>query len=228
MVNKSVTENPEGNVQVQKGPLTPPTGSKQPPPGGQVSSETPPTYTKESEEKAVVDAVHQALSKVGRTAEAFELREAAVTAGEKSFAQERQVRREAELQAARDEPEKITDIRAKHAAEDTNVKVAGLEAELKAKEEIDKLREADAVKTTQESSARALAAELTVDPDKLLTLSKLTDGSKEAITAMAQGLPKVDPSKPPVKLDPGVTSGVPRAKTASEKVSASLVKMSKQ
>ncbi len=176
--------------------------------GKQETSKDPVTFTSEQVAASNKKAAEDALSAAGRTAKAFEQREAAVKASEQKAAAEVLVRREAELKAIPiDDAQGLTDLRARHRAEDTISRLAKLESELEEERARGKQRDTEAVQTTQESSTRALAASLNVDPNTLLTLSKLTDGSKEAIEAMANGLPKTGEAKPVILSDSGKTGG---------------------
>ena len=173
--------------------------------GNKGTSDT--TFTSEQMAASSKKAAEDALSAAGRTAKAFEQREAAVKASEERGAAEVLARREAELKAIpTDDAQSQTDTRARHRAEDANVRLAKVEAELEAEKVKGTQRDSDAARTTQEIRTREIAARLKVDPVLLRKLVSTTDGSIEAIEAEANILPKVE-IKPPILSDSGKTAG---------------------
>ena len=113
---------------------------------------------------------------------------------------------ERERERYRDEPDKLTAI-------DERVKRRGVETELadvrqELSEKNERLQEAERKESesTKERNAREIATRLNVDPKLLVRLSKLTDGSSEAIEVEAQGLPKLSETKT-LLADSGKTIG---------------------
>ncbi|KKL65545.1 hypothetical protein LCGC14_2153910 [marine sediment metagenome] len=179
------------------------------------SEKTPETLTKEQVQEITHKAVSDALSKAGRDVKALEQRAEALRTSEEKHTQVVQARRERELENVRDDTGALKDTRAKHKLEDTNAELAKTKSELDAEREKGKQRDEVVAKTTQEQNAREIATRLNVNEKTLLTLSKHTDGSKEAVEAMAQALPKMGEMKKPVTPDSGKTIGGEQAPDSS-------------
>ncbi len=174
---------------------------------GTTPAEETQTLTKAQAEEMVTKAVQKARIDAGRDAKTLEQREQAVKTKEEKHAQAVQARREREIEDVRDDAGALKDTRAKHKLEDTNAELAKTKSELDAEREKGKQRDEVVAKTTQEQNAREIATRLNVDEKTLSALSKHTDGSKEAIEAMAQALPKMGEVKKPVTPDSGKTIG---------------------
>ena len=178
--------------------------------GAKGTSKDPETFTKESENKAVSDA----LSAVGRDAKSITEKtvkaEKLLGNAQKILdeAQEKQRRDdEAAQEAARGNPEQLSALQEKQAHRETKSKLTKTEQELSERDERLKLIDGEKAEVTKESSAREIATRLDVDTNSLVKLAKLTDGSKEAIEEIAKSLPKKGEEKPPLKLVPGATIG---------------------
>ena len=72
-------------------------------------------------------------------------------------------------------------------------------------EELSEIRKASQ-EVIKQSQARAIAERLGVDADRLISLSRFTDGSAEAMEGIAKELPKAT-RRPPVKTDLGGRGG---------------------
>jgi len=164
------------------------------------SEKTPETFTKEQRDKAVSDA----LSKAGRTATAFEKREAANKAAEDRIVQERKDRDQAELDATKGDPEARSAIEERHKHRETKSKLAQVTQELDVEKEKSKEASAQAVEIDRTVKAAEIAARHDVD---LGALIKFTDGSPEAMEELAKSLPKKGGGKPSVRLDSGRMTG---------------------
>ena len=176
----------------------------------ETSEQTPEPYTKESEGKAVSDA----LSAAGRDAKSITDK---TTKAEKLLldaqgimdkAREQQKKRDdQELEDAKDNPEQLSALQEKQKHRETKSELAKTKQELSERDERLKLIDGEKAEVTKESSAREIATRLDVDANSLVKLAKLTDGSKEAIEEIAKSLPKKGEAKPPLKLIPGATIG---------------------
>jgi len=173
---------------------------------------TPQTMSREEHEKAVQKAVLDArsavLADVGRVRkEAADALARAQSATERLARMEKE-REEAELAAARDDPEKLTAVQERQRRRQTEADLEVARTELsthKTRLAEYETREAEATKMTR---AQEIAARLNVDPARLTKLVKLTDGSPEAIEEVAKELPKVeDGKKPGFKPDSNSTVG---------------------
>ncbi len=178
--------------------------------GTKGTSEQPETFTKDSQEKAVSDA----LSKAGRdaksitdkTSKAEKLLENAQGIMDKAKAKQQQDD-EAELEAAKGDNERLSALQERQAHRGTKSELAESKRELSDRDERLKLIDGEKAEATKESSAREIATRLDVDANSLVKLAKLTDGSKEAIEEIASSLPKKGETKPSLKLDPGGVTG---------------------
>lgn len=103
---------------------------------------------------------------------------------------------ERELEAHKDDPAEIRRIRAEQKAKEVESKLATREQELSAEREKLKTFEVEKAEATKTQTIGAIAKRLDVDVEKLIKLSKHTDGSPEAIEEIAKELPKVNPKKP--------------------------------
>ncbi len=155
------------------------------------------TFTQTDIDKIRSDAA----AEVGRAAKAAEdASKSAQRANERTNKYIEQSRI-AELEAKRDEPDALSVIRARHAKEELEDKLAAKDAEL---ESVNKTVEDLKVKTQQSAKsvdAQEIASRLQVDVSDLLNF---TDGSKEAMEGLAQKLSK---TKVPLRVDPGGGTG---------------------
>jgi len=174
---------------------------------GQTSEQTTEAFTREQHETEKQKAVSDALSAAGRTAKALETREAAVRVTEEKATQAQKAKDDAELEAARGDSDEMSRIQTRQQLREAKAKLAKAEQELSEEREKGKQRDAEAAQTTLEVNAWKAAKRLDVDAETLLKLVKFTDGSKEAIEAIGQTLPKKGEAKPPLKTDSGKTIG---------------------
>lgn len=159
------------------------------------NTDTPISYTPEQLQKAIEKATRDARTAV--MAEAGRVR----SEGEKSLqkAQEALVRmekiqqeqEEAELREAQDEPDALASIRVRHEARKLKADLESKSTELEMarnqlRELTDKEKEA-----TKSSIAQKIAQSQSVNPTTLERLARFTDGSEEAIEAIARDLPKI-------------------------------------
>ena len=167
------------------------------------TSTEPKTFTEEQVTASNQKAVSDALSAAGRTAKALEAQQQSITADKERIAQNLKNSDEAELEANRDDPEKLSAVRERQSRRTAETKLAEKELELKNEQAKNtEAQEAGAVHT-KEQNAREVATRLNVDAE---TLMKYTDGSKEAMEDLAKSLPKKVETKT-VTTDSGETIG---------------------
>ena len=155
--------------------------------GEKGTSEQPKTYTEEEKAKAVSDA----LSAAGRIAKQLDQQREALEAERKQLTASRvqwqREKDEAELEAARDDPDALKSLRARQKQSEREAELDRREQELKISGE----KHAEALKGvaqyTKERNAHEIAARLNVDFELLM---KFTDGSTEAMEELAKALPK--------------------------------------
>jgi len=167
------------------------------------SEKEPETFTKEQVEEAERKGKSDALSEIGRYKTSAENAiKAAKAAGERLDRMLKE-QEDAELEAARDEPDKLTGIRARQAQRQRDTDLE--ERERKLKESEDEHAEAlkGVVESTKEQNAREIATRLNVDFEPLV---KFTDGSTEAMEELAKSLPKKGEGTA-LKPDSGKTIG---------------------
>lgn len=165
----------------------------------ETSEKTEETFTKSQRDKAISDA----LAAAGRTAKSLEKREETIKKAEKEAAQKDRERREAELEAARDDPDKLTAIEQRHKREERAAELSRREAELEAREERVKGVEEVAKKAEIREAAMKIALKHGVSLESLINF---TDGSTEKMEELAKLLPKSGEEKP-LKVDSGKTIG---------------------
>jgi len=170
------------------------------------SSETLESFTKEQVEEQVRKAKSDALAEVGRLKKSSEDAIKAARAAEERINRMLKEQEEAELEAARDEPDKLTVIRERQARRQAEAKLAQIEQELSEKDKRIKLQEEKEAESTKERNAREIAARFEVDAKRLVKLAKFTDGSLEAIEDIAKDLPKKGETKT-LTPDSGKTTG---------------------
>ncbi|KKN50783.1 hypothetical protein LCGC14_0629530 [marine sediment metagenome] len=182
-------------------------------------TETPkeePQYTQTQLDEAERKGKNTALADVGRfQAEAEKAsRDAqrslnASTAALERTKKMRQEQDDADLEAAKGSSEMRSEQEVKE-----RIRRRQAEAELddtklerdSANEELSQIKTAS-VETTKTQTAREIATRLNVDADKLIDAAKFTDGSKEAIEALANLQTKKQEVRPPTKTDSGADSG---------------------
>lgn len=167
------------------------------------SEKEPETFTSEQVEVAKTKAASDALATAGRTAKSFEKREEAIKVAEERMATELKEKHQAEIEAARDDPEALTTIQKRHKEADRKAELDKRERELASKEEgvdekLDKV-----TKSEIKERAETVALKHSVDANTLL---KHTDGSLEAMEDLAKSLPKKE-EKPDLKPDSSKTTG---------------------
>lgn len=175
---------------------------------------TTPEKEPETLEEQVAHIKETAFAEVGRYRVATEkAAKAAETAKKAADAAEVRLNKfireseEAELEAARDDSDRLTSIRARQRTREQEAELAKVRQELSDKEEELTQITAREAESTKEQTAREIASRLNVDPKLLAKLAKLTDGSTEAIEAEAQGLPNLGEPKSPLKPDSSKTIG---------------------
>lgn len=138
------------------------------------------TYTKEQVEKMVRDARSAVGADIGR------LQKVANDAIERlrKVEQERQADEE---EAAKDDPDELTRIRERRS---TKAELDRVTQELNATKESAAEWEAEKATRAREKTAREIATRLNVNLDKVISLAAFTNGSPEAIEAVAKELPK--------------------------------------
>lgn len=152
------------------------------------STPAPETYTKESQEKAVSDA----LATAGRTAKALTDRETAVQASETAVkaaeakvAEAQKAKDAAELEAARSDPDQLSAVQKKQALKAREDALAKSEAEL-ARSKAEHQSDIGAAKTSQvEKKAMEIATQYKVDA---ATLVKFGGSSPETMEELAKTL----------------------------------------
>ena len=167
------------------------------------SEKEPETFTLEQVQERERNARSDALAEAGRLRVA---NEAVIKVAQK--AQERIGRMirdqdDAELEAHKDEPERISAIRERQQRRIVESKLADTESELEVERTKTKEAQEVGVKHTKEQNAREVASRLNVN---VQTLLKFTDGSKGAMEDLAKSLPKVG-EKTPLIPDSGKTTG---------------------
>lgn len=158
-----------------------------------------PTFTQEQVDKAVRDARSAVLADAGRSKTAAEKALSRLSELEKRIADE-------ELEAARDEPDKLTALRERQQRRQAESELAQVRQELSERDELVKQHETEKAEAMRERNTLDIATRMNVDPVRLAKLAKFTDGTAEAIEDIAKELPRKD-GKPPLKLDSSGTIG---------------------
>jgi len=167
------------------------------------SEKEPETFTKETQEKAVSDA----LAKAGRDAKSLEQREQALKAANEKAAQTQRDRDAAELEAASGDSDEEKRIRAKQTHRDTVAELAKVKSELEEEKLKGQQKDTERADTDREIAVWGIAQKHGVYDVTHKNLTKFSDGSTEAIEAIAQSLPKKGEQKPPLDLVFGRTIG---------------------
>jgi len=168
------------------------------------SEKEPETFTvEETTKKAVSDA----LSAAGRTAKVLEVREQAVTAKEERAEQKQKEQDERDRYEARDNPEALSALDERQKHRDTKAKLTQVKSELEEEKTKGKQRDAETAETKIVTAAWEIAQKHGVDVEILKkNISKYTDGSTEAMEAIAQGMAKKGGTTP-LKVDSSKTIG---------------------
>jgi hypothetical protein len=164
-----------------------------------------PKFTQAQVDKAVRDATSAVGADIGRLKAESEKAMKAAQAAQARLEQMQKDQEQAELEAAREEPDKLAVIRERQARKKAEAELA-TERQIRTEYEA-RLKQTDAEKAeaTRKENVKAIAAKQGVDPVKLDKLAKFTDGSLEAIEDIAKDLPKAQ--KGNLRLDPGNTLG---------------------
>ncbi len=185
--------------------------------GDKGTSEQTQTFTLEQVTERERNAKSDALAETGRLRVA---NEAAIKVAQK--AQERIDRMirdqdDAELEAHKDEPERISAIRERQQRRIVESKLADTESELEVERTKTKEAQEVGVKHTKEQNAREVASRLNVN---VQTLLKFTDGSKGAMEDLAKSLPKVGEKTPLIPDSGKTTGGAQMAESGKDKIQA--------
>ena len=186
--------------------------------GGTGTSQEAPTFTKETQDKAVSDA----LSTAGRTSKQLDDLRKDVdkqrTELARSTREARQSQREAAEALVKDDPTALAKLRTSHDAD------RAIEEAKTAKDEA-----AETTRVAREATTKAIAARLgaehKVDPAMLLAI---TDGSEESMETLAKVLPKMGQesadttpeARRQAAPDSGVTTGSGTGKVSREEATA--------
>lgn len=165
-----------------------------------------PTFTQEQVDKMVRDARTSVMADIGRQRAEAEKALKAATAAQERLSKLEAERMEAELEAAKDQPDKIRLIRESQRRKALESKLEQAETELN--EHKVRLTELTQKETESRKSqiSREIATRLNVDPGTLAKLAKFTDGTAEAIEDIANNLPKLNTMNT-FKPDSNRTSG---------------------
>ena len=204
-----VEENTKGTMPGGGGPNTPSPEGKTPEGASKVSPEPPKTYTKESEEMAV----HQALSDAGRvstdTTEAERILTDAKATRDALQAEREQWQKdkdEADREAVKDDPEALKSLQERQRQRNEATKLASGKTELatekathdaKVKADLEQIR---VFNRTQLAAEVAVATGVSLD----IILKHAKDDSREAMEAVANDFKE---AKPSLKTDSSTTLG---------------------
>ena len=149
-----------------------------------------PTYTKDQVDKMLRDARTAAMADVGRMKTEAEKALKAASAAADRLKQLEKEREEVELEAAKDEPDRLTMIRTRQQMRQREAELAQAREELNATKTTLTELQSQRAESQKEINAREIAARLGVDLSRLVKLAKFTDGSAEAIEDLAKDLTK--------------------------------------
>lgn len=175
--------------------------------GGQgTSGKEPETFTSEQVADAKTKAVSDALAAAGRTAKSLEKREEAATKAEERIVAEREEKRQAEIEAARNDPDALTALQKRHRDADRKAELDKRERELETEKEKHQVTVQSDLEQIRIFNRTKIAAEVAVDKgvsvDSLLKLTQ--EDTREAMEATAKILSE---KKTPLKPDSGRTIG---------------------
>ncbi len=171
----------------------------------ETSVKDPETFTKEQME-AERKGKSDALADIGRLKTEATKAIKAAQGAEDRIAKMLEEQDEADRAKYRDEPDKLNAIDERGKRRTAEAKLTKVTQELGEVEERVKAVERKESESTKERNARETAARLNVDPNLLVKLATITDGSPEAIEAEAKFLPKLGETKA-LKTDTGTTTG---------------------
>ena len=165
------------------------------------TSGEPETFTREQHEAELRKARSDALAEVGRYKQSAEKAVSSAKAAQERLEQYIRDQEEQELEAAKDEPERVKTLKAYQEVRKTKADLAKAQQELKDKEdELSTIRSQEA-ESTKERKAREIATRLGKDESRAVNVAKFTDGSPEAMEAVISELPSK--TKPALKPDTG-------------------------
>ena len=211
----------EPNKTQQDSPQTEPTSVGS---GGTTSGGTPETFTKEQVQKLISDERAQAGRKAAEGKKAAEKAALEIVEqrrltkiAEETLAQLQREKDEAELEAARENPDALNVFQAKQTLRARDLELKRKEQEL-SKRELEAKEALDVVnKFRMEQKAAEISAQYSVDASTLLAI---TDGSPEkmeaAAKALSQGKTPKGTETPAIKPDSGMTSGGAGRPTAEQ------------
>lgn len=159
---------------------------------GADKSGTPQTITREEHEKALRDATSAILADVGRQKKATDDAMKTATAAQARLDKMLKEQTDAELEAARDNPEQLSGIRERQRRREMESQLEEARQELTDKTAKLTQYESRDAETARETKAVEIATRLNVDAARLIKMSKYTDGTPEAIEDLAKELPKKD------------------------------------
>ena len=172
--------------------------------GKQETSEKEPTFTREQVEAISRKAANDALSAAGRDAKTLEAKMQALKEAEERLNQSIVASRQAEIEAVRDDPDALAAMRKRHNEAERQDKLDKRERELAEREEKNSEALGKVTKAEIEERAKIVATKHDVDGS---ILAKNTDGSLEAMEALARSLIKLGKAQPPITTDSGKTIG---------------------
>lgn len=155
--------------------------------------------TRVQAEEMVRKARSDALAEAGRLRKATDEAIKRAEAANARIARMQEDMEKAELEAARGDPDRETQFRTRQELRHRSAELEEAKAELdKTKGQVAELSSIKA-EGEKQTLANELAAKYGVDPARLSRLAKFTDGTAEAIEALARDLPKLNP---PAEVSP--------------------------
>ena len=166
-----------------------------------------PTITQTQLEEAKRQATSDALSDSRRLQREAENAIKALTgANDRTKARLKELE-DAELKAAEGDSEQLNAVTERRKRRQVETELDEATLKLNQRDgELSQIKE-DSAKAVKGEKAREIATRLNVDADRLIKLSKFTDGSAEAMEELANGLLKKQEVRPIVKSDSGENTG---------------------
>lgn len=163
-------------------------------PETEVTSQETQANLKERVDKLMEKVRSDSLAELGRVRKAADEAIKKATSEATKVYQELIKQREVEdLEAVKDEPDKVATIRERQARRQKETELVEVQTKLnEANTRLQELATREA-ETTKEKSTREIAERLKVNPTRLAELVKFTDGSIEAIEEIAKEMPKLNP-----------------------------------